>query len=154
MLQQDYQTMTAFIPLQAKSEQDAVKLESQSNLLSQAAISVFWVFILLQFFAKSIIKNLWDIFNYLQILLAIPSFRLKFTVTLLAYSQAVEQIINLQIIPKEKIKAWLDSSSEEAEESYTAKIIILVISCAILFTIIFFIVKIRRNSFELLPKRI
>ena len=112
---------------------------------------MFWLFIALQFFAKNIIRNLWDVLNYLQILLAIPSFKLKFTVTLLAYTQAVEQIINLQIIPKEKIKAWIDSSNE-AEESYTAKIILLVISLAILVTLIFFMIKIRRNSFELLPK--
>lgn len=67
---------------------------------------------------------------------------------------AVDSIINLKFLPKDTIESWFPSSPDtsRATGSYPAKIIMFVIALSILFVLLVFIIKIRQNSFDLLPK--
>jgi len=47
-----------------------------------------------------------DVFNYLQVVLLIPLFQIKTSVNILMYKRAVDDIINLQLIPKDTLKGW------------------------------------------------
>ena len=63
----------------------------------------FWVLFLAQFVLKSSLKQIWTVFNTLQILVALPLLKVKMPANVFFVQSQFENIVNMNIFPKEKV---------------------------------------------------
>jgi len=98
--------MTAPVPVQFASEDEEEIVLKLATVVNGIALGILILLIIAQILGKSLIKRVWSLFCSLQIILLTESLKSAQPPNLTVFRTEIQNVLELNAIPKEDIKAW------------------------------------------------
>jgi len=98
--------MTAPVPVQFASEDEEEIVLKLATVVNGIALGILILLIIAQILGKSLIKRVWSLFCSLQIILLTESLKSAQPPNLTVFRTEIQNVLELNAIPREDIKAW------------------------------------------------
>jgi len=98
--------MTAPVPVQFASEDEEKIVLQLAAVVNSLALGILILLIIAQILGKSLIKRVWSLFCSLQIILLTESLKSAQPPNLTVFRTEIQNILELNAIPREDIEAW------------------------------------------------
>jgi hypothetical protein len=161
-----YDILVYQVPLQAASASAAAKTAAVAAAAESVMSSSFWLLFAIQMVASSALSLIWPVFNTLQLIGALEELKVKLSQQVIAVFDQFKAIVNMELLPKDEIKAWLLGAPEDTgdfsltegegepqkQEGLLDNMFILVVLLCLCTFLIMLVLVIRLFYFKRLPK--
>ena len=94
-------------PKQVRSNNELDSLESASEAAEQFILTQFILTVLLNLVLTGTMTYLWNIFNTMQLISALPTFAIKTPSNIQTIHASFDEIVNFEIVSKEELYDWI-----------------------------------------------
>ena len=95
------------VPKQVKSKEELQSLESTTEAASQLIAGQFVTSVILNVVLSGTLSQLWNIFNTMQLLTALPMFAINTPGNVITMNERFSEIANFKIVEKEQLYDWV-----------------------------------------------
>ena len=102
-----YHEFTYEVPKQVKSKEELLSLERTTEAATQLIAGQFVTSLILNIVLSGTLSQLWNIFNTMQLLTALPMFAINTPGNVLTINDKFSEISNFKIVEKEQLYDWI-----------------------------------------------
>jgi hypothetical protein len=112
------------LPPMARNAREAKNILTTGEMSSDFMTANFWALFAAQMVLKSSLKQIWTVFNTLQIVVALPLLKVKMPANVLGVINQFNSIVNMKLIKPEKVYNWVfapimgKTAEEVSEENF------------------------------------
>ena len=95
------------LPPMARNAKEAKNILKTGEMSSDFMTANFWALFAAQMVLKSSLKQIWTVFNTLQIVVALPLMKVKMPANVLGVINQFNSIVNMKLVSPEKVYNWV-----------------------------------------------